>query len=142
MTSISLTKLNSLLGNKFETYKSISFTYFLPQYASKAITVDYLSKYIFAKPGDPSIYMVLRKNLVLVQLLPTRESFYSPDLLEKLDLLLRSKNLPETGLTLNTLPDGDWVLRVLHNLDPNEDEGIFGDRTKLEDFITRNLNPA
>ena len=141
MTAISLTKLNRYLGNKYEAYRDINTTYLLHSYSSKAITVDYLSHYIFAKPENPNILMVLRKDVIFEDIPPTREAFPVPDLFDKLEHFLKENGLPPTGLEINTLPDRDWILRILRNVDLEDKISLFGEKTTLEDMIMRQINP-
>lgn len=47
-------------------------------------------------------------------------NFNSLELLEKLENFLKNKNLPPTGIKQGTLPDPEWVIRLLKFLDPDD----------------------
>ena len=140
MQTISITQLNTLLGNKYEAYALINKDY-LPAYSSKAITTKYLTFYLFGSGMNPQIFMILRKNLKFETLPPTREGFSVPELLDRLETLLALKELPLTGLNLQTLPDRDWILRVLRYVDETNDSNVFGSHTDLDSLVTRQINP-
>jgi hypothetical protein len=141
MIKIDITQLNKRLGNKTEAYADASTIYYLPEINSKAITVDYLSKYYFLNEDDPSILVITSKDLIMNEIPPLREELSVPVLLEKLDDILLQLNKQKTGLTYLTLPNEEWVLRAILFVDPDNKFKVFGKKIPLEATIFREINP-
>ncbi len=46
-------------------------------------------------------------------------------LLEKMELLLEAKRLKPTGMDLLTVPDKEWMMNAILNLDPSDPYGLL-----------------
>ena len=141
MIRYSITNLNARLVNKSEAHEQLSKDYHLPDFDSKANTIEYLEKYIFADSQTPAIFMVYRNDFKLEYLPPLKKSVQVCKILELLENILGERNLPLTGLTFNTLPNIEYILRAIKFIDPDNEHEIFGERINLEQAITSNVNP-
>ena len=105
MIPYNLTDLNARLGNKTETWESLSQDYYLPSLTSKANNVNYLSSYIYADPSAPNIFMMKRCDMKLASIPPLAQNKSVPELFDILEDMLQNEEMPKTGLSYMTLPD-------------------------------------
>ena len=52
------------------------------------------------------------------------------------------KNLPQTGLDIDSLPNIDWLYNVIHSLDPKDTHNLFSLAIPIEKTLERDVNPV
>ncbi len=112
--------IEAKIKTKSHLYNILSRIYYLPAYSSKAITKDYLLKY--TQKEIPIFYMkregMSRHNFQV-------KKYNSSELLDMLDDLLKNGKKPSTGLSSLTIPDQEWLLNAILNVDPTDKFGLF-----------------
>ena len=110
---MSLRHANCILGTKSNFYRMVKEEgFYLPSEESRCITTQYLFSVV-----SGSVFRILRKDVVYYTTIKSKWS--------KIDLLswLESSGrlaLP-LGITVDKLPDFNWLANVVHSLCPNHD---------------------
>jgi hypothetical protein len=141
MIKIDITELNKRLGNKHEAYADASKLYYLPDFTSKAINVEFLKQIFYLDESNPSIFAIPREKLILHDLPPLRVELSVMRLLEKLEDILDELEMPSTGMSISSLPNEEWILRAIMFVDPDNKFQVFGKKIPLEATIYREINP-
>ena len=69
------------------------------------------------------------------------KQYDASELLKILDTLCEEKGLPKSGLSLITLPNVEWLLKVIKHIDPEDSHKVFAEKISFSDTIERNINP-
>ena len=117
-------------------YEKLSQLYKLPALNSKAITIEYLLYHCV----EPCSIFRMPRDKFIPPYISTRH-VTSLDILEKIEELLKSKNLPESGIDPEKLPDFEWIVGVYFYLDPNDKAGLFKKIIKHETEVVLTINP-
>ena len=111
-------ELSIKIKNKAQFYDILSKIFYLPNFNSRAITKDYLYKYL---PKEPQIFTI--KRLGLTQHHFRFNRYCALELLEILNKMLKDKGKPPSGIEANALPNVEWLMNAilyLDNTDPFE----------------------
>ena len=128
--------LKTKVGKKLDFYAKLSKLYQLPAFNSKAITSDYLKSYIFS---PCLIFRMQRENFNPPYVLIKHVN--ATDILEKIEILLRTKNKPPTGIDPLKLPDTKWLIGVYFFLSPTDKFGLFPKTIKPEADVKIEIDP-
>lgn len=108
-------EIQEKVKNVTQLYHIIAKEYYLPDLSSKAITKDYLLKYILK---DCPIFTMKRVDVVHHHF--RFRKYTSAELLEHLENMLKAKGKKPAGLSFHTLPDQQWLLNTILHVDPND----------------------
>ena len=113
--TITIQELRERLRGKKDIYRALSKKFYLPDFGSKALTDEYLAKYLVA---GPSILKLERSkmNFIVLPKLPGKVNI--DNMITKFGDYLRSKHLPQLGFEEGYNPDLEWLLRAVTYLDP------------------------
>ena len=139
--NLSVSQLNLFFNTHCQIYNSINQIYFLPDFSSKAIHMPYLEKIQKLNPGNPEILAIERKDMQNMVVNKFNKQYDASVLLKILDTICEEKGLPKTGLSLITLPNVQWLLKVTNDINPEDAYKVFAEKISLSDTIERNINP-
>ena len=133
---VPLNYLKDKLGKKKKSYAKLSQKFYLPAFNSKAVTVEYLKSYVlFPCP----IFRITRDEFkppfIIIK------HINSIDLLENIEEILKSKNLPPTGTDQDKLPDFNWLVGVYFFLCLNDERKLFPKTIRPETKISIKIDP-
>ncbi len=112
--------VNSKIKTKLQLYNILSKKYYLPKLSSKAITKRYLMKYT---ENPIPVYTICREGMIGHNFRINK--YDGLVLLEKLEQLLEAKRMKSTGMDLLTVPDKEWMMNAILNLDPSDPYGLL-----------------
>ena len=120
------------IKTKQQLYNVLAKIYYLPVYNSKAVTKDYLLRYV---QKDITIFKMDRKKVS--QYHYRRRAHSSMELLEILEKILRDKAMHPTGINADDMPDQQWLCDAIISLDENDPNCIL--TGKKEDKLTYSM---
>ena len=130
-----ISNLNQLIKSKKDIYNMLSKQYYLPKFHSKAITRSYLHQYSY----HPISIFMPREKIKIAFVVFRRKN--SVGLWQQLEKFLKAKDQHPTGMSLETLPDLQWLQDVIFSIDPNNECWLFQPPASLENTIHRSINP-
>lgn len=133
-----LVDINDFLKSKKEAY-NILINNYPPSIDSKAINKEYLQKFMLEGSQILNIERAKMANIFVVK---QRHVYSNDEFLEKLELMLYKKNLPQTIFTPGCKPDTEWLLKVIKMVDPQDAMQIFISGQSFESTIKHNLDPV
>jgi hypothetical protein len=113
--------LNQFTKTKRQLYDILAKQYYLPDFATKAITREYLIHYV---EKDIRIFTTANKTTTRHHI--RFRKFNNMELLDMLEEILKNQKLLKTGLTESTLPDKSWLVNAILSLDPVDSKGLLG----------------
>ncbi len=132
---ISINEASQYAKKKGQMYNLLANLYYLPDYNSKAITKEYLFQYVLSPLG----IFVMKKEHVIHHHYAYRK-YSSNELLEILEQLLKTKGKNPTGLTINTLPDQDWLRNAILHVDPDDPYFLLKKKVEEDEKYTIEVN--
>ena len=115
MTEVNLNYLKAHITTKEHCYNIVSQVYFLPNKKSKCITKNYLYNMV----DDKSKIFKIEREKVKIPPPIIGKHYLTKELFDILEEILKKKNLPSSGFTVDSLPDINWIKSVIYALDGN-----------------------
>lgn len=117
---MTISQIKQKIPSKALLYASCCEEYYLPEKNSKCVTTEWLQKLI-AK--TPSVYCPKQADLIEHKFQHRGKN--AEFLLEYLEKLLKTMNLPSTGLSGTNPPNLDWIKNTILHLEKEDKLGLL-----------------
>ncbi len=129
MENLSLKELNKKIPDCKFLYDILvdNKGYYLPKFSSKSCTLSYLMKIV----KDPTVFKPFRAKISKPPYVKQRKTV--EDLLNIVEELLKKDKLT-LGLDPDTRPDKEWLIDVLHMINPKHPIFLYEDHALEREF--------
>ena len=133
--------MNSLFNSRYQLYKACNKVYFLPEWGSKTLEMEYLENIQSLNLENPKILAIEHATMKNYVFDTKNKQYDALGLSNILEELCKEKHLPSTGLTALTIPNVEWLLKVIKHIDLEDKYHVFAKKISITETITRNMNP-
>ena len=124
------------IKNTGHLYDILSKAYYLPNLNCRCITKEYLLEYI---KKEIVIFTLKKEKVVHHHFRKSQRTCY--ELLEILEKLIKSKDLPPTGIQPDQPPNKEWLLNAILHVDPNDPEKLLAPQVNESLDYKLEVNP-